>query len=776
MYPAMLLVKAPIKTKSVVNTPETAMHSDISMRNYAQKHVEQMEGKYRGLLEAAPDAMVVVNQNGEIVLLNMQAEKQFGYQRDELLGQQVTSIIPVGFAERLITDDLRSAAEALAQQIGTGIELVARRKDGSEFPIEIMLSPLESAEGILITTAIRDISVRKAVEARITRLNRVYAVLSGISSLIVRVRDRDVLFREACRIAVEHGKFRLAWIGLLDANGVDVTPVTSAGIEEGYLDNIRLTALENVPDSCALLSQALQKKTLVVCNDIDTDPRMAHCRVEALQRGYRSLIVFPLLLADKVLAVLLLYASEKDFFDTEEMKLLTELAGDITFAIDHIDKQEQIDYLAYYDVLTGLANHRLFLDRVAQYIRIAVSNGHKLALCLIDIKRFKNINDSFGQPAGDALLKQVADWLTQNMGDTNLLARIGADHFAVILPVVRREGDVARKVEKMLKAFLEYPFLLNGEVFQVAAKAGVALLPDDGADANTLLQNAESALKKAKVSGDWYLFYTQKMSEMVALKRTLENQLHHALENEEFVLHYQPKGSLATNKLTSAEALIRWNNPRTEGLVPPMQFIPILEETGLIHEVGRWALHKAVEVYLRWRTAGLPAVRIAVNVSALQLRNRDFIKEIEQAIAIDEHAAAGLELEITESVIMQDVRYSITNLLAIRALGVTIAIDDFGTGFSSLRYLSKLPVDTLKIDRSFVNEMTANADGLALVSTIINLGHSLKIKIVAEGVETEEQLQLLRLLKCDEMQGFLFSKPMPVDVFETKFLIPHIDD
>jgi diguanylate cyclase (GGDEF)-like protein/PAS domain S-box-containing protein len=752
------------------------MHSDISMRNYAQKHVEQMEGKYRGLLEAAPDAMVVVNQNGEIVLLNMQAEKQFGYQRDELLGQQVTSIIPVGFAERLIADDLRSAAEALAQQIGTGIELVARRKDGSEFPIEIMLSPLESAEGILVTTAIRDISVRKTVENRIRRLNRIYAVLSNINSLIVRVRDRDVLFREACRIAVDHGKFRFAWIGLLDANGVDVTPLTSAGIEEGYLDNIRLTALENVPDSCTLLSQALQKKTLVVCNDIDTDPRMARWRVEALRRGYRSVVVFPLLLADKVLGVLLLYASEKDFFDTEEMKLLTELAGDIAFAIDHIDKQEQIDYLAYYDVLTGLANHKLLLDRVAQYIRIAVSHRHKLALCLIDIKRFKNINDSFGQPAGDALLKQVAEWLTQNMEDTNLLARIGADHFTVILPVVRRESDVARKVEKMLKALLEYPFSLNGEVFHVAARAGVALLPDDGADAITLLQNAESALKKTKVSGDQYLFYTQKMSEMVALKLTMENQLHQALKNEEFVLYYQPKCNVATNKLTSVEVLIRWNNPRTGGLVPPMQFIPILEETGLIHEVGHWALHKAVEDYLRWRTASLPAIRVAVNVSALQLRNRNFINEIEQAIAIDEHAAAGLELEITESVIMEDIKYSIASLQAIRALGVTIAIDDFGTGYSSLRYLAKLPVDTLKIDRSFVNEMTASADGLALVSTIINLGHSLNIKIVAEGVETEEQLQLLRLLKCDEMQGFLFSKPVPVDIFETKFLIPHIDD
>ncbi|HMF76800.1 MAG TPA: EAL domain-containing protein, partial [Bryobacteraceae bacterium] len=271
--------------------------------------------------------------------------------------------------------------------------------------------------------------------------------------------------------------------------------------------------------------------------------------------------------------------------------------------------------------------------------------------------------------------------------------------------------------------------------------------------------------------GERYLFYTQTMNERVAEKLSLENQLRQALDKGEFVLHYQPKVNLASGKLTSAEALIRWNDPRT-GLVPPFQFIPILEETGLIHEVGRWALRKAIEEYLRWRAAGLAAVRIAVNVSPLQLRNRGFIAEIEQAIGIDAHAAAGLELEITESLIMEDVKHSIASLQAIRAMGVTIAIDDFGTGFSSLSYLSKLPLDTLKIDRSFVINMTAGPQGLALVSTIISLAHALKLKVVAEGVETEEQSRLLRLLNCDEIQGFLFSKPVPVEIFETKFLIP----
>jgi len=346
---------------------------------------------------------------------------------------------------------------------------------------------------------------------------------------------------------------------------------------------------------------------------------------------------------------------------------------------------------------------------------------------------------------------------------------VDADHFAAVLPEVKQEGDMARLLDKKMKAFLEHPFRLNDAVFRLAAKVGIALFPDDGADPETLFKNAEAALKKAKASGERYLLHTQKMTEAVAGKVTLENQLRHAFDKEEFVLHYQPKVSLVSGKLTSAEALIRWNDPRT-GLVPPSLFIPILEETGLIYEVGCWALRKAIEEYLRWRSAGLPVVRIAVNVSPLQLRNRGFIAEVKQAIGVDAHAAAGLELEITESLIMEDVEHSIAALRAIRAMGVSIAVDDFGTGFSSLSYLAKLPVDTLKIDRSFVIDMTAAPEGLALVSTIINLAHSLKLKVVAEGVETEEQSRLLRLLNCDEMQGYLFSKPVPSEIFETRYL------
>jgi diguanylate cyclase (GGDEF)-like protein len=549
-----------------------------------------------------------------------------------------------------------------------------------------------------------------------------------------------------------------------------IVPVASAGAEPEFLTLIkdRFSLREDVPGGDTLTSRAIRGKKAIVANDILSDPRVLFAK-ERTDRGIHSMAVLPLLVADDAVGVLALYADEPGFFDAEEMKLLGELAGDIAFALEHIGKSEQIEYLGYYDELTGLANRRLFLERVAQNMLTAARNGHKLALALLDLERFKNINDSLGRVGGDALLKQVAELMTLNEGDANLVARVGADHFAVVMPQIKEEKEVARHIQKSGEIFRDHEFHFNDAVFRLGARVGVALFPDDGSDADTLLRHAEAALKKAKAGGERSLFYTQAMTEKAAGTLTLENQLRQALDREEFVLHYQPKVNLESGKVTGVEALIRWNDPRT-GLVPPGHFIPILEETGMIYDVGRWALRKALDDYLRWRNAGLAPVRIAVNVSPLQLRNHGFLTDIEQVTGIDAAAAAGLELEITESVIMEDVKHNIASLKAIREMGIAIAIDDFGTGFSSLAYLSRLPVHTLKIDRSFVMGMTDGPQGLALISTIINLAHSLKLKVVAEGVETEEQSRLLRLLRCEEMQGYLFSKPVPGDVFEANFL------
>jgi diguanylate cyclase (GGDEF)-like protein len=546
--------------------------------------------------------------------------------------------------------------------------------------------------------------------------------------------------------------------------------VASAGKDDALMGAVRalLASGDTAPNT--MLARAMAEKRTIVSHNTQSDPAVL-LSAQYVASGVRSIAVLPLVVSDEAVGALALYASESAFFQDDELTLLSEMAGDVAFAIDHIGKQDRLNYLAYYDVLTGLANQSLFLERVAQSMRSAARTGSRLAIFLFDLERFKNINDSLGHAAGDALLRQVADWFTRQLGDVNLLARLGSDHFAALVPVIKHESDVEQLVDATIKAFLEQPFRLNDAVFRIAMKVGVALFPDDGADAESLFLHAEAALKRAKARGERYLFYTQTMTVSMADKLTLENRLRQALDKGQFVLYYQPKVNLVSGKMTSAEALIRWNDPLT-GLVPPAHFIPILEETGLIHDVGRWALQQAIADHRRWREAGLTAVRVAVNVSALQLRNRSFIDEVKQAISLDPRAAEGLEIEITESLIMEDVKHSIASLQMLRDMGICIAIDDFGTGFSSLSYLSRFPVDTLKIDRSFVIEMTGAPESLALVSTIINLAHALKLKVVAEGVETEEQARLLRLLNCDEMQGYLFSPPLPGEVFAARYLGP----
>jgi diguanylate cyclase (GGDEF)-like protein/PAS domain S-box-containing protein len=758
-------------TGEVIGT--ASIGEDITEQKRYQESLRQNEERTRLILESVGEGIHGIDLSGEIIFENSAAVKLLGYSIEGLIGKPAHATmhhsrkdgIPHPIADCAIHTTMRDG------HIRRVENEVFWRKDGSSFPVEYTTAPIRNDRKEITgaVVAFQDITHRMEAQNRIRRLNRVHAMLSGINSLIVRVHDREALFREACQTAVEAGAFRMAWIGEIDAQTLDGKIVAWYGGEEGYVETIRLTAREGMPDSERPACRALRRAQPVICNDIATEPSLSELREDLLGRGHRSLGCFPLSMAGRPVAVIALFAGEPDAFDEQETRLLLELSGDISFALDHIEKEERLNYLAYYDALTGLANRSLFLERVAQHVRNAAGGRHKLGVVLIDLERFKNINHSLGRPAGDALLKQVADWLTRQLGDANLLARVDADHFAVILPKVQHAAELARIVEKATVDFLNCPFRLNDAVFRIAAKAGVALFPDDGADADTLLKNAEAALKKAKVGGERYLFYAQRMSEMVVGRLNLENQLREALDKQEFVLYYQPKINLVSGKITGAEALIRWNDPRT-GLVPPGRFIPIMEEIGLIQEVGRWAIGKAVEDYLRWCNAGLAAPRVAVNVSPLQLRNRGFIAEIHQAMGIDARTAAGLELELTESMVMEDVKHSIAILQMVRAMNVTVAIDDFGTGFSSLSYLSKLPVDTLKIDRSFVHDMTATPEGAVVVSTIINLAHSLKLKVVAEGVESEEQAQLLRGLNCDEMQGYLFSKPLSCEIFEARYL------
>ena len=611
----------------------------------------------------------------------------------------------------------------------------------------------------------QDITDRRLDEERIKRLNRGYLVLSQINALIVRVRDRDELFEGACRIAVESGGFPWAWIGRVDVASARIVMAASSGQCPQFA--LPVSDGVSVDDDMRPCSLAVRTKQAVIVNDLAGDARFGTAEDQGhASIGVLSLVSLPIIVGGEAVAVFSLHAGDVDYFDDAEIALLADLANDIGFAIDHLGKTEAINYIAYFDALTGLANRSLFLERAAQCLRATAG----AILVLADLERFKSINDSLGVHAGDDLLKQVATWLGGQLTDPTLLARVGSDQFALVLADTDRPGDAARGLERLIKAFHEQPFLLDGSPFRIAAKFGVATFPDDAATASGLFQKAESALKNAKASGNRHRFYTQTMTDSVARKLGQENQLRHALDNREFVLHYQPKINVQTGDVVSAEALIRWNDPRTGTLTPPAQFIPILEETGLIIDVGRWAIGRAIEDYLRWHRAGLPAVRIAVNVSAIQLRDPAFVDDVRRLISVDPLAPAGLELEITESMVMTDIEQSIATLQALREMGVRIAIDDFGTGFSSLVYLSKLPVDTLKIDRSFIEDMDKSEQALSLVGTMISLAHSFNLNVVAEGVETEKQSTSLKQLHCEEAQGYLYGRPVPASEFEVRFL------
>ena len=720
------------------------------------------EMRLRTIIEAEPECVKIMDAEGRLVQMNamglvMLEADSFEQVQGRKIAEFVVSLQREAY--RTFEASVLAGKSAVFEFEIVGLKGTHRWLDTHAVPLP---EPQDGRPQILAIT--RDITQHKANVARIARLNRIYSVLSGINTTIVRIREEGELFREACRIAVEHGGFTFAWIGKFDADNQQVTPVAQTGRDDGYLAQIDLTAREGIKDSCALITQALTEVKPVVCNDIASDERMAAWRSEALSRGYRSVTVFPLVVEGRPVGVFALYASEPGVFDSEEMKLLVEMAGDISFAMDNLKKEEKLNYLAYYDVITGLSNRTLFYDRLGQHLHDAQS-GKTIAVLAIDLERFRVINETLGRHAGDALLKQVAERLIDTGVGVDHLARISADCFAMFLSNIREEADLVHFLESQVTAALSKPFQLEGQELRISARAGIAIFPDDGKDADTLFRNAEAALRKTKLTGDKYLFYTSEFNARVAEQLTLENKLRIALEQEQLVLHYQPKVDLKSNQIVGLEALLRWNDPEA-GLVPPVKFIPVLEETGMIIEAGAWALAQALTDYRAWQEKGLVPPRIAVNVSQVQLQRNDFVNTIERVVSGLGGVPGGLEVEITESLIMQDVEANIRKLHAIREMGVEVAIDDFGTGYSSLSYIAKLPINSLKIDRAFIINMTSSADDLSIVSAIISLAHSLNLRVIAEGVETNEQAKLLRLLKCDEIQGFLFSPGVPAEQIE----------
>ena len=435
--------------------------------------------------------------------------------------------------------------------------------------------------------------------------------------------------------------------------------------------------------------------------------------------------------------------------------------------------QDRVAYLANYDSLTGLPNRALFRDRLAEAMKRAKRSGRQMGLMFLDLDRFKDVNDSLGHAAGDLLLQHVSRTLSHclrqtdsvarvDASETYTLARLGGDEFTIIVEQLDGPEDASLIARRILDALIE-PFKVDGQEVFISTSIGISLYPLDDSDLDGLIRHTDMAMYRSKARGrSTYSFFSMDMSADVAARLSLEASLRHALERNEFTLHYQPKADLNTGRVTGVEALIRWNRPG-EGMVSPDRFITMLEDTGLILPVGAWVIQTACKEVASWERRGLPPLSLAVNLSARQFRHQHLIELIRDTLLEQGLAPHRLELELTESQLMEDNDVSRALLSSLKSLGVKVAIDDFGTGHSSLSYLKRFSIDTLKIDRSFVREITTSEEDLAIATAVVALGQSLNLKVVAEGVETLQQADCLRALGCAEIQGYLLSRPQPAD-------------
>lgn len=746
--------------ENLVEQRTAALTAEIAER----KRIEWEQARLVAILDMTPDFVGTAQPDGRPIYINRAGRQMLGYDIGETaLPSILYDIHPEGVA-KLLRDE--GIPHAIKHGSWSG-ETALLRSDGHEIPVSQVIISHQNASGTVeyLSTIARDITQLKNNEKRIMRLNRVYAVLSGINTAIVHIHNRAQLLAAACQIATDAGGFKLAWIGMADPETNTIKPITYSGDSEKYLKTLEISTQPDAPEEQYPVVLAYREKRGIVCNDIAAEPTAAHWRQRALERDFQSLAAFPLWEEDSAVGVFALYAGEAGFFDQEELKLLMEVSGDIAYALKNIEKERQLTHLAFYDKVTNLPNRSLLYDRLSQSLPHAAQQNKKLAVLLLDIDRFKFINDSLGYQAGDALLKKVADRLAAIEDARKTVARGIGDEFTIMIPAIEDITDIAKFITESILPALTNPFTIAGEELRITAKIGGAIYPDDADNAETLLKYAEVALDKAKRSMNAFLFYAPDMNASVAKTLIIENKLRKAIERHEFLLHYQPKLDLASGRICGMEALIRWQDPET-GLVPPLEFIPILEETGMILEVGRWVIETVCGQCRQWKDKGVTVFPVAVNVSSLQLTQQGFVDEVRGLLAAYGIEGSCIEFEITESVIMKEVSASIGKLKALRELGSEIAIDDFGTGYSSLSYLTRLPLSRLKIDKSFVNEMTETADSLAIVSSVITLAHGLNLKVTAEGVETEEQLKLLKLLKCNEIQGYIAHRPLPIEKLE----------
>jgi len=599
------------------------------------------------------------------------------------------------------------------------------------------------------------------------KLNRALRLLTDCNTTLVHADDEYRLLAEICRLCVDRGGYLMAWVGYAeDDSAKSVRPIAQSGYEDGYLDNVNISWGDNERGRGPTGTAIRTGKTCVNQNVL-TNPGLAPWREAAIQRGYRSSIALPLIGNTHLLGALTIYSPDEDAFDKEEVALLEELATDLAYGIvtlrtraDHAAAKEQVAFLANFDPLTQLPNRMLLRDRFEQAMQVATREGTTLAMLYLDLDHFQQINDSLGHAAGDKVLGIAAERLQGCVPASATISRLGGDEFVILLPALLDAADVGPLANAIHEVFTE-PVSIDGNLLTVSFSIGVSLFPNDGQDFDTLLKRADTAVDSAKEAGrNTYRFFKRDMNPDLLAQMRLTGALPGALRNGEFLLHYQPQVDLTGGRIVGVEALVRWQHP-VEGLIPPGRFIPLAERSGYIVQLGEWILREACRQANAWRAQYAAAPIVAVNFSALQFSRGSVVDSVTRALAESGLPAEFLEVELTESLLLQDLDATTQTLHALKSLGVKLSIDDFGTGYSSLAYLKQLAVDKLKIDQSFVRDMLGGADGASIVKAMIQLGHALDLEVIAEGVETSAQLSFLREAGCDQAQGYLFGRPVP---------------
>ena len=604
-------------------------------------------------------------------------------------------------------------------------------------------------------------------EAQKERLTRMFAALSATNEAIVRAKSRAELFELVCQAASTGGKFTSTTIALASADTDQLAIAASAGPSADTTRHVRLSIDAERPEGRGMSGTAFRTRQPCISNDYVNDNRVSAFHAVLQGDGARSGAAFPLITRGNAVGVMIYMSIEQHTFTSEFVELLQRLADNVSFAMENFDRadekneaDERIEYLASHDSLTDLPNRETFNGLLRGAIDEAQRHDHRFALLFIDLDRFKVINDSLGHEAGDLLLLEVANRLRNALRGSDVVARLGGDEFVVILDQCGQIDDVQCVATELLTVLAE-PMELAGHECHTTASIGIAMYPANGADAQTLTKNADMAMYLAKEDGkNGYRFFSNEVKTQSIERLSLESALRRALEREQFSLNYQPKVDMDTGQITGVEALLRWSHPDL-GNVSPAQFIPLAEETGLIVPIGRWVLNEACAQAMAWQRRGLLPLSMAVNLSPRQFADEHLLQDVDEALATSGLSPVLLQLEVTESMMMRNVGRALKVLDAIQNRGIRLAIDDFGTGYSSMSLMKHFPIDTIKIDRSFVRDLPQDSEDQAIAQAIISMGKALGMTVVAEGVENAEQEAFLRTHGCDEMQGFLISKPLP---------------